>query len=451
MQYRSEFSRRSLLKGIGVATGAAALAACSGKASTSSSSSTQAIKKGTLTVMCNKGEISDEQKSLFETAYPDLKLEIITSDQTRLNAMLAAGSPPDLVRDAGTDVTPYIASRSLALNLDPYFAKSTILKDADILPINDVWKWDGTTHGKGSRYGLAKDWSQDAMYWCNTDMWTAAGVALPTAGTPLTYDAILEAAKKLTKSAKGKTTLYGLWTTAPRMNIIASMVATAGGRIMSEDLATADLTSPEAQQALTWLVAVAKAKVGYTTVDPSPDWDGPEFFAKHQAMANAGYWFTGYLESTAPKLESTARLAAAPLMGTTRVSPSFGAVGFWIPTKSKNPGGAFAFLEWFCGGDGASKRAAAGQGLPSMKSMLSLVPQKTAFEKAAFAVQQAEQPYLKVLPVATPYAQLSALDDTLTKIFPEAVTGSLTIGALADKMTKAINDQLTNGKKLAGK
>jgi len=69
--------------------------------------------------------------------------------------MLAAGNPPDLVRDAGTDVTPYIASQGLALNLDSYFAQSTIIKESDIMPVNDVWKWDGKQQGQGSRYGIA--------------------------------------------------------------------------------------------------------------------------------------------------------------------------------------------------------------------------------------------------------------------------------------------------------
>ena len=120
--------------------------------------------------------------------------------------MLAAGNPPDLVRDAGTDVTPYIASQGLALNLDSYFAQSTVLKESDIMPVNDAWKWDGKQQGHGSRYGIAKDWSQDAMWWYDTEMWSAAGLTPRAADTPVTYDELLTAAKAITKASGGKTT-----------------------------------------------------------------------------------------------------------------------------------------------------------------------------------------------------------------------------------------------------
>jgi multiple sugar transport system substrate-binding protein len=86
-----------------------------------------------------------------------------------------------------------------------------------------------------------------------------------------------------------------------------------------------------------------------------------------------------------------------------------------------------------------------------MKPMLSLVPQKTAFQKASFKVQTDELPYVSVIPVATPYAQTTALNTTLAKDFPEAVTGSLSVAALADKLTKDVNAVLANGKKLVGK
>ncbi|MFJ9372841.1 extracellular solute-binding protein [Streptomyces sp. NPDC101455] len=450
MQHSQAFSRRSVLKSVGFVAGAAALSACSGTASSTSSASVKSPKKGTLTIMSAQGEITSAEIAAFERAYPGLKIKLILTDPTRLNAMLAAGDPPDLVRDAGTDVTPYIASRGIALDLDEYFAKSSVLKTADILPINNCWRWDGKTQGKGARYGIAKDWSQDAMWWYNSDLWSAAGLTAPDPTKPITYDELFEASKKLTKSAHGKTSVYGLYTTTPGMDQIAAMVATAGGRIMSEDLGTADFTSPEAIRALTWLVDVAKAKVGYSAVNPSPDWDGPEYLAGKQATAGQGYWFNGFVASTAPAYQSKTVFAAAPMLGGKRVSPSFGAVGYWIPAKSKNPGAAFEFMEWYCGGAGAAKRIAAGNGLPSMKPMLSLVPQKTEFQKASFKVQTAELPYVSVIPVATPYALTTALNTTLAKDFTAAVGGGKSVAALADLLTKDVNAVLANGKKLAG-
>ncbi len=447
----SAFTRRSLLKGAGALAGAAVLGGCSTGGGTNASSKVQAIKPGKLTIMSIAGEITAASVAAFQKAYPQLKITQINSDPTRLNAMLAAGSPPDLVRDAGIDVTPYIAASGIAQNLDDYFAQSTILKAADILPVNDVWKWDGTKQGQGSRYGIAKDWSQDAMWWYNSAMWSAAGLTAPSPTTPVTYDDVLANAKKLTKAAKGKTSVYGLWFVTPNIDYIAGMVASAGGQIISGDLSTVDFSSPEAQQALSWIVEASKAGVGYSVTSPSPDWDGPEMLAGKQAMAQEGYWYTGYVATTNATYESKVVFNAAPLLGSTRISPTYGAVGYWVPAKASNPGASFAFMEWYCGGDGAKPRIAAGNGLPSMKSMLPLLPQASAFQKAAYTTQINELNYVKVVQMASPYALNTAINATLDKDFPQAITGGLSIGALADKLTTDVNALLSSGKKALGK
>jgi multiple sugar transport system substrate-binding protein len=364
--------------------------------------------------------------------------------------MLAAGNPPDLVRDAGTDVTPYIASQGLALNLDAYFEQSSIFKETDIMPVNNVWKWDGTAQGTGSRYGIAKDWSQDAMWWYDTELWANAGNAARKPTDPISYAELLDGAKSMTKTADGKTTMYGLWYISPDIDSIAAMVATAGGRIISEDLTTVDFSSAEAQQALSWIIEAAKQGLGYSATNPSPDWDGPEMFANKQATACQGYWYTGFTETTAPAFESKLQFNAAPLLGSTRISPTFGAVGYWIPAKAKNPGASFAWIEWYCGGAGAKQRISAGDGLPSLHSMLSLLPQRNTFERDVIATQNNELDYINVVQVASPYALNTAINTTLAADFPAAITGSLSVGKFADKLTTDVNAVLAAGKKALG-
>ncbi len=456
MEFSPALSRRSLVRGAGALAGAAAamplLSACGGTVGTSSSSTkVQAIKSGTITIMSPTGEIPDAFVKGFEAAYPQIKVNQINTDATRLNAMLAAGNPPDLVRDAGTDVTPYIASQGLALNLDAYFEQSSVIKESDIMPVNNVWKWDGTKQGTGSRYGIAKDWSQDAMWWYDTQVWANAGLSARKPTEPITYDELLDAAKTMTKTSGGKTTMYGLWAVTPDIDRIAAMVATAGGRIISEDLSTVDFTSSEAQKALTWIVEAGKQGLGYSVANPSPDWDGPEMFAGKQATACEGYWYTGFTETTAPAFESKLQFNAAPLLGSKRISPSFGAVGFWIPAKAKNPGASFAWLEWYCGGAGAKQRISAGDGLPSLHSMLDLLPQKTNFERACVATQNNELDYIDVVQVASPYALNTAINTTLAKDFPAAISGSLSVAKLADQLTTDVNAVLAAGKKALGK
>ena len=452
MEHRTAFTRRSLFKGAGYLAGAALIGGCSiSGGGNTSAAKVQAAKSGTLTLMIDSGDLPQQFISEFEKTYPQLKINRIDTDVTRLNAMLAAGNPPDLVRDAGIDVTPYIASQGLALNLDDYIAQSTVLKESDIMPVNDVWKWDGSQQGQGSRYGIAKDWSQDQMWWYNSELWSAAGLTAPNPDTPLSYDEILDYAKELTKTSGGKTSVYGLWGISPNIDYIAGMVASAGGRIISQDLGSVDFSSPEAQRALSWIVEAGKSGVGYSATNPSPDWDGPELLAGRQAMANQGYWFTDYVETTNTAYESKLVFNAAPLLGSTRISPSYGAVGFWIPVKAKNPGASFEFMEWFCGGEGAKQRISAGDGLPTLKSLLPLLPRGDAFQKAAYDTQQNELQYFNVVHMATPYAQSTAINATLAKDFPAAISGGLSVGGLADQLTKDVNAVLAAGKTALGK
>lgn len=106
----------------------------------------------------------------------------------RLTAILASGQPPDLVRGISALDTPYFAAREVAENLDPYFAKSTVLKADDLDPVNDLWRYDGKVQGKGPRYGMAKDFSQDSMYCYNTAHFDEAGVDYPSDTEPVTYE-----------------------------------------------------------------------------------------------------------------------------------------------------------------------------------------------------------------------------------------------------------------------
>ena len=451
MTQTTGLSRRTLLKGAaGVATfaGVATLAGCSATAASGgSSAAAKKAKAGTLTIMANSADISKDMIASFEKSHPHITINFLNYDDTRINAMLAAGSPPDLVENSGIDITPYYAARGIATNLDPYFAQSTVIKEADILPINNAWKWDGKVQGQGSRYGMAKDWSQDSMWWYDAEAWTSAGLTEPDPSKPISYDA----AKSLTQTSGGKTSRYGLFTLLPAMDIIEAMAATDGGRLLSEGLDKADFSSPEVTRVLQWFLDASKANVSYSPLNPSPDWDGPEFFAGKQVSVQQGYWFNGFLQATAPKLQTSTKFAAAPMLGSRRVSPSFGAVGFWIPAKSANPGAGFEFLEWFCAGDEAKARAKTGSGLPSIKSLLGELPNDNAFTQQALTVQKAELNHLETLPLASPYALADAMNAVLTPAFTAAATNGTSAGKLADTLTTAVNGVLANGKVQLGK
>jgi multiple sugar transport system substrate-binding protein len=134
-------------------TGAAALSGCALQVASGVSG-----RGETVTLMINPDDLAPE---LIKQAQKDIGVKIITVkyDITKLIAMMTNGTPPDLVRGVGAVDAPYFIARGVAENLDPYFARSTVLRADDLDPVNDVWRYDGTTQGKGPRYGMAKDFS----------------------------------------------------------------------------------------------------------------------------------------------------------------------------------------------------------------------------------------------------------------------------------------------------
>ncbi|WP_427918763.1 extracellular solute-binding protein [Streptomyces sp. cg40] len=438
--------RRFLTASAGAALTAAVLPGCA----TSVDSGSGAGGSGkTLTVMTLVNEWDAKTKKTIEKLL-DVKLRIVTYDVTKLNAMLASKNPPDVVRSIGATDTPYFAARGLMTDLDPYLAKSDALKASDLAPANDVWRFDGKKQGTGPRYGLAKDYSQDSMFWYRTDQFEAAGLQLPSATKPLSMDEWLDLGKQLTKRRLGKVKVYGLSATSLGLfSQLMSWTASAGGSLFADDMASVDFSSPEALKALQWYIDYTKADIGPSVLNPNPDgWDGPTYQASRMAMSCNGFWFGGVIGGDA-KLSAVSRFAPAPQLGSHRVSPCFSGTGFWIPKEAKNKDAAWKLFEWYFAGQPAKDRAASGWGLPSLNSLRSLVPQDNAFHKQAYQVQEQDTPYFSVLPVS-PYAQVDALSGILSKVLPDAIKSGTKAGKIADTLNSRMNDQLAQGKELLG-
>ncbi|MER5177388.1 extracellular solute-binding protein [Streptomyces sp. NPDC002896] len=443
--------RQFLVASAGAALAATALPGCA--ASVDDGSDGGGSKSGksgqtTLTIMSN-GEIDKPTIKAAEQAL-GVKVSLITFDATKLNAMLASKNPPDLVRGSGALDTPYFAARGVMTDLDPYFAKSTALKVSDLDPVNDVWRFDGKKQGAGPRYGMAKDYSQDAMFWYRTDMFDAAKLDYPSETKPLSYDEWLDLGKHLVKRRLGKVKVYGMnGAGLGPFTMFMNMTASAGGKLLADDLASVDFSSPEAIKALNWYLEYAKADIGPSVANPNPDgWDGPTYQANRMAMANDGYWFGGQIGSDA-KIAKVSRFAPAPQLGSHRISPCFGATGYWIPKEAKNKDAAWKFFEWYFGGKPAQDRASSGWGIPTLKSLRSQMPQTTAFQKQAYKVQEQELPYLQVM-TFTPYVQGTALDAVINKVLPGAIKSGTSAGKIADQLNSQMNAQIAKGKELVG-
>jgi multiple sugar transport system substrate-binding protein len=383
----------------------------------------------------------------FEKLNPDIKIKFIENDQTRLNSMLAAGTPPDFVRGAAVGSANNNA-RGLALNLDPYLEKSTVLKKDDLLGINDSWRWDGKQSGKGSYYGITKDWSQDATLWYNQALFDKAKVPYLSSTEPITYDQLFDIATKLTTKKGGKTLVYGFgaeWA----WNLIApmlAMIAQQGGSLYNADFSEADFTKPEAKKAIEWYVNFMQAGIGPSSLDPLPDGsDNTTFLASRMAITQDGYWYGGDVLTGSADLQAHVRLAPAPQMGSQRFSPCYAGQGAWIPAASKNKDAAWKLMEYFMTGTPAHERAKSGWGIPALKSLLPEMPQDKPYQKEAYQSMQNELQYSGVLQ-DSPYITIGSLNTIIDKYLQQAGKKQISLDAACQQITQETNNLLKQGK-----
>nr|WP_239157613.1 extracellular solute-binding protein [Streptomyces sp. SID13726] len=404
----------------------------------------------TVTVMAKADDLSVD---LIKQAQKEIgvKINTVLYSTSKLIAMMTNGNPPDLVRGVGATDAPYYAARGVMEDLDPYFARSSVLRADDLDPVNDLWRYDGHVQGKGPRYGMAKDFSQDSMFWYNTGLFDEAGVDYPPELDPVTYEEWLDTAGKLTRRSNGQTTVFGgSYNGVLTPNLLASLTVAAGGNLFTDDYARVDFTAPEARKALGWYVDYCRTKVGPSIIQPDPNtWDGPTFQANRLAMSNSGYWLGGLINAD-KKLAPLSRLAPAPVFeGGARISPCQAGTGFWIPSKSHHKDAAWRVFEWFFGEAPAKARASGGWGIPTLKSLRPLMPAQEEYQKRVLRVQEAELKHYSVI-AFTPYATADSLLALFNQIAPAAMNGDMSVDTLARRLNSAMNEQLKRGKEQVG-
>lgn len=447
----SPLTRRRFLQSslaVGTALGAGSLLeSCNTSSSGGSTGGTT-----TITIMGNSGEITKQYLDDFQKLHTDIKVHYLEYNGVGLSSMLAAGNPPEIVRAEGASVMPNIIARGLATNLDPYFAKSSVLSVSNLEPVNNVYRWNGKEQGVGPLYGMAKDWSPDVMMWYNKKLFDQAGVPYPDETNPMTYDDLLALGKKLTVRENGKIKVYGLsaeWGFVNQGHLV-QMVAQQGGSLYNSDLTAVDFTTPQARKAVKWYVDWAQAHIGPSPLDPDPaGWDGPTFLADRIAISMYGYWFGGQIASGSSNLQAGVGFLPAPLMGENRISACLTGTGLWIPAASKHKDAAWTFMEYFMGQKPATDRASSGWGVPSLKSLQGKMPQEKPYQKQAYDALQRELPYLKVL-TFSPYISNDAFTTALSKAIEPVMHGTISFDQGIQQLNDSVNLLLQQGKEQIG-
>jgi len=449
MNGKGLITRRSMLAVTGVAATAAMLAGCTMGGGTGGGTGGSANGVTTVDLMVGAQDFTKDMVADFEAQNPNIKVNLIVADPTRLNTMLASGNAPDITVGPAVG-SANINARGLATDLTPFLEKSQVLKESDLAPVNDSFRWDGKQSGKGPLYGIVKDWSQDAALWYNTALFDKAGLPHLSETTPITYDELLETAKKLTVTNGSTTAVHGLgmewaWSLYGPMS---TMVIQQNGKLFNDDLSEINFSSPEAQRAFKWYVDFGQAKVGPTSLNPLPDGsDYSTFAAGRMAITQDGYWYGGNFAQ--PKTLKTVAMAPAPVMGEKRANPTFGGQGWWIPEGAKDKEAAWKLMEYYMAGPVAEKRAKSGWGLPSLKSLMPLLPQELPYQKIAYTVANNELEHTVALP-DSPYISTDLLNTTIDKYLKQAIKKELTVEEACAALTKDLNASLKQGKDQIG-
>ena len=219
----------------------------------------------TLTVLHWSGEGGPEEDDIvesslraFEAANPGLHVKRINpgdagSFYTKLQTMMAAGEPPDIFY-VGNERIPSFAALGLMEPLDRFVAADTAstepgaLKIADLYPqVVDAFRYDGLTAGRGTLWGIPKDFTTVGFYY-NKDLFRKAGVPLPK--DDWTWDDFIATARAIgaAKDDAGEHFTGAEFVTWPAM--VRAYLFTEGRDVVGTTFDDVTITDPKAMAAL---------------------------------------------------------------------------------------------------------------------------------------------------------------------------------------------------------
>lgn len=216
-----------------------------------------------LTVMHWSGDAGQEEDRIvedalrgYEEAHPGVRVRRINpgdagSFYTKLQTMMAAGTPPDVFY-CGDERLPSLASLGVLMPLDGFIeqdrAEGVDAGLDDFYPVVlDGYRWDGSATGAGPLYGLPKDFTTIGFYY-NRDLFRRAGLDEP--GDRWTWEEFLAAARAIGQLDGCTGAEFVTW---PRM--LRLYLATFGCDVLGDDGETLTVRSPEVLAALEQLAS----------------------------------------------------------------------------------------------------------------------------------------------------------------------------------------------------
>lgn len=381
----------------------------------------------------------EEMIAAFEATHPNIKINMQSMHwgseyELRLRTELAAGNHPDIMAIDSPNLALYANSGSL-LSIDSYMKEEGNVED---IP-------DGVLKGltyKDEIYLAPIVESSIALFY-NMNIFREAGIPFPSGNpnNPLTWEEVLEIAKKINNPAKGVIGIdpaqgfnVGEGPAYFKMPILWQF----GADVLSPDGSTAQgyLNSPEALEALQFYQDLYR-KYGVAAVEMPP----APFETDKLGMTVLGSWAISELQQT-PGFVLGEDFGVAPLpKGKNQVVPNGGwALG--ISSKTQHPEEAWEFVKFATGYEGSKMFVEISGDLPARYSVAKDFPELNEYPKNIF-VQQ-DQNYSKNRPVTPAYPVIS---EAIKDLFEEVGMEGKNVEEAANKAVEKINNGLIDIKK----
>lgn len=381
----------------------------------------------------------EEMVVAFEAKHPNIKINMQSMHwgseyELRLRTELAAGNHPDIMAIDSPNLALYANSGAL-LSIDSFMKEEGDIKD---IP-EGVLK--GLTY-KDEIYLAPIVESSIALFY-NMNLFREAGIPFPSANpeNPMTWDEVLEIAKKINNPAKGVIGIdpaqgfnVGEGPAYFKMPILWQF----GADVISPDGSTAEgyLNSPEALKALQFYQDLY-FKHGVATVEMPP----APFETDKLGMTILGSWAISELQQT-PGFVLGEDYGVAPMpKGQYQVVPNGGwALG--ISSRTKHPEEAWEFVKFATGYDGLKMFVEISGDLPARYSVARDFPELNEYPKNIF-VQQ-DQNYSKSRPVTPAYPVIS---EAIKDLFEDVGLDGMDVEEAANLAVEKINNGLKDIKK----
>ncbi len=304
--------------------------------------------------------VNQELCAQFEAEYPGIRVEIINEPGARamdkLQAMIAAGNPPDVMSIHGAFFIP-LAAKGALLDLDPFIASDPQFDLGDFYP-----QLVALCRHEGKLYSLPRYTSVYVLFY-NKDLFDAAGVRYPD--DSWTWDDYLAAARKLTvQSRDPERRQYGCVIDFWGARIYPWIWANAA-EVLDESRRRCLLDQPEAQEALQFLVDLRhKWKVCPPTTMAESKENIALFVNGRVAMFQTGAWDIQQMKEA-----STLRWDIAPLPKKRRHATLLGMENYAIAAGTQHPKEAWQLFSFLLGPNAQETMARELEKQPSRRSV----------------------------------------------------------------------------------